>query len=433
MRACIWAAYIALTILTPSSAWAQNVCGNVQRAIDGEAVVTDDPGTLLRLAPHLGAPVLPRLLSRGAKGHDALAFATPIAVGLSRQGDALRLLREASVASPSDRLGRALGLLAIGDGAETGTIASALEKGSVKDRRRVAHALARFRQRRPEIMLYPALEDPDDEVRFLAAKRLLPLGSTRARRALVDLSRSSSSAFRAKAARALFLEGAFVRGEELALLSLEDRVRSLIDEADRGRRSAFRTLAEKSHASDPVLRAAAFAATAMVRAEGAALRKLEKTLAPKGLELAPPEALAALALLLEPTALKALEGLDAEGAERAVLVLFAYARAEDAELEPEHAGQLAGVVGGWMDAGKLSDDGASRAIRALAHLDPIAGLMLARRRVRGPEGRGLRAAVRVVGRRGTLSDLADLVDASRKWSPRMRVLALSSAARTCAR
>jgi hypothetical protein len=428
----VLAAYI------PARARADDLCRDIARTIDAEAVSTNDPRALMRLAPYVGANAVPALLSRAKGGDEEIAVAAYLAIGLSRHAESLRLLRDAPrPKSPRVRLGRSLALLAIGDGAESSTISHYLYEGTVGERRFTATSLSLMRQKRPQIMLYSSLEDPDELVRLEAARFLIPTQSVRARRSLIDLFKSGSTAqIRNRAANALLKSGHGFRSEELIQLKPAQRIRATMYDATRGRKISLRTLSGQIRSNDPLTRAAAFAAVALLGAETPAhLKRIEKTLTPKANDVPSPEALVTLALLNDSVSLKALETFDRQGAERAVMVLYAFGVAGNArsQLEPEHAGQIARAVESWMMRMLIGEHDIARALVTMERLDPLAGLLLARTRLLGADGRSQRTAVRVIGRSGSLGDVAPLADLAKRGSPSTRSAALVSAARVCAR
>lgn len=424
---------LAFALTSAQSVQAQDVCRSVQRTIDVEAASTNDPRALVRLAPSVGAQAVPALIQRTKSADEEIAFSAFLAIGLSRHADALRLLRDAPrPKSPVVRLGRSLALLAIGDGTETATISHALYEGTVGERRRTAAALAQMRQKRPQLMLFAALEDPDELVRLEAA-RVLWSGSARVRRVLTETFKSgSTTAVKSRAASAMLRAGYGFRPEDMASLSASQKMRATIGDAARGRRLSLRSLSAQIRAADPLLRAAAFAAVALAGADSPAqLKKLEKTLMPKE---PIPEAIAALALI-DAANVKALETLDRAGIERALAVFYVFTSANlaRAQLDPDHAGQIARVAEGWIARDQLDEASVARAIRIMERFDPFAGLLLARARLSSADGKAVRAAVRVIGRSGSLGDLPPLVALAKNSSPQTRSEALRAAARVCAR
>lgn len=427
-------ALLAFALTSTHPAEGQDVCREVQRTIDVEAASTNDPRALVRLAPSVGAQAVPALIQRTKSTDEEIAFSAFLAIGLSRHADALRLLRDAPrPKSPVVRLGRSLALLAIGDGAETATISHALYEGTVGERRRTAAALAQMPQKRPQLMLFAALEDPDELVRLEAA-RVLWSGSARVRRVLTETFKSgSTTSIKSRAASAMLRAGYGFRPEDMAALTAAQKMRATIGDAARGRRLSLRSLSAQIRSSDPLLRAAAFAAVALAGGADspAQLKKLEKTLMPKE---PIPEAIAALALI-DAGSVKTLETLDRAGIERALAVFYVFSSANlaRAQLDPDHAGQLARVAEAWIARGELDETSTARAIRTMERFDPFAGLLLARARLSGEDGRSVRAAVRVIGRSGSLGDLPPLVALAKKSSPQTRSEALRAAARVCAR
>jgi hypothetical protein len=429
-------AYIAMTMVLEDSSRA-SPCQQIARAIDTQAAEAEDPDVLIRLAPYLGMDAVRRLLSRAKTGEEGVAFYAYLAVGLSRHSEALRMIRESSrPASQTKRLGRALALLALGDGSDTGTITLSLLQGTAADRRRVARALSFMPQKRPRMMLYGALEDTDSQVRLSSSKVLFQVESIRARRALIDLFRNGSDAEKKRAGRVLLKSGYLFKPDELMMLAPVQRAQSMVLDAVRGRRSNLRLLGQQIRSNDDAVRTAAFASLALLGTDQTAgLRKAERLIRAKNNPDANAELLMALALMNDPSSMASLESFDRQAAERAVGVLWAFAAAgpPKSQLEPDHAGQLARAIEVWIQRGRLDEPEVARAIRSLERCDPLAGLRLARTRLGGAEGESLRTAVRVIGRSGSVSDVVALMGVAKKDNADLRSDVWRAAARVCRR
>lgn len=427
----------SLVAVVPAPALAEpQQCQDVSRAVGQLAVEVREERILLRLAPYIDPDTSVRLLARATSADEDGAFAAYLAAGLARHAETLRALR--ALPEPSSepkRLARALGLLALGDGVATATVARVLVQGSAPERRRVARALARMPQRRPRMMMLKALDDGDEEVRFLAGRALLDV-DPRGRRVLLDLMRSGSPAIQRRAAHALLRWGHVFRGDEMALFSVPERVQWAVADAVRGRRANLRQLGQLVRSGDEHVRTEALAVQALVGGDqgAATLHKLEKMLAGRQNAPVSPELSMALVLSGDTSALKGLGDLDRPGVARAIAVLWAFAGGgAKSQLEPDHAQQLAHVVEGWVHRGLVEEDDAARAMRALEGCDPLAGLIVARVRLGGPEGPGLRTALRVMGRSGQLADLSALAEIGRRGSIDVRSEAWRAAARICQR
>jgi HEAT repeat protein len=410
----------------------------VQRAIDQLALDSTDAKVIVRLAPFLGVDAAKKLLQRAQSADDETAFYAYLTVGLSRHSDALRVLYDGPrPKTDKQRLSRALALLALGDGAGTSTIANVLQSGPLAERRRVAEALAYMPQKRPRMILYDALEDVDEVVRFHAARVFADVEGIHARRTLVDIMKNGSAPFQKRAARILVRNGYPFRPDEMGQLQAADRVQSLVTEAVRGRRTNLRNLSLGVRSVDEATRSGAFAALGLLgSADAAATRKVEKALEKKSTPEMIDALVTALALAGDAKSTKALESFDKAQARRALLVIWGFASAgpPKSQLDPTHAGEIARAIEGWMTHGLIEQDDQSRAIRAMERCDPLAGLLLARSRIAiGGEGVALRSAVRLIGRSGSAGDLAQLFAIAKKGAQDLRAEAWRAAARVCTR
>lgn len=433
MKAPGLAAALALCVMLPASpvvAGNPALCAEVQRVIDRAPAEAKSGAALLALAPYLGEAAVDGLLERAVQRRDDV-LESYLALGLSRHASALRALRALpDSADPEQRLGRALGLLALGDGSGSGTIAAALESGSAPIRVRTARGLARLQQMRPKMMLASALEDPEEEVRLAAARALARLEARRVERTLLELRASTSPQIRRAAAAALLerrAQSTLEDAPEAPLhLRLVHRTRALV----RGRRAR---IAAELGAADPLVRASAFAAAALTGEPAAPqLRRL----AERARSASPgpsPEALMALALQGDEAASAELPRLEGADAERAIDVLFAYATlAKRGELPPERTRALADAALRWLAAGP-STEGEARVLGAFGRLEPEVGLRLARGRVGSAQGRAARVALDLFGRYGLASDLPLLTARAGAKDTGFDVGALEASARICER
>lgn len=195
----VWAVVGGLSlcalVASPRPAMAQ-ACSAVDA--EAEALVRGggDPDVLLEIARDLGPRGTSALIVRAEAG-DATAI---LALGLAGQADGLRALRERRIPPTATR---ALALLALGDGTQTGTVTRALVgPGSAAERARVAAYLGMIRAVRAREILEVALIDPEPLVRLEAAKPLAKLRHPKARRVLAELARSAPEPIRGAAVEA---------------------------------------------------------------------------------------------------------------------------------------------------------------------------------------------------------------------------------------
>ncbi|MBK8012447.1 MAG: HEAT repeat domain-containing protein [Deltaproteobacteria bacterium] len=431
---------LVLSLGTPSVARAAQdaPCAGLGRRIREAVERSSDPRAQLWLAPYTGPAAVDGLLSRARSGDESDAFSALFAVGLSRDVEALRRLRHIERPKPGlPTLGWALGLLALGDGSMTATIARALKVEPVAVRRRVAETLALLPQKRPRMLLYESLSDADPQVRLIAAEVHLKQNSRRARRVLLELLRAPRRTFRNRAGYALLHRRHRFSAEELAMLPEGLRVQALVAHALSGRRPNQKLLRQQILGADPSARVAALAAVAATGSESrgglARLRRLVR--ARRGLGAAA-EVSMAMALLDEQLVDAQLDEFSAAQAERAALVFFGFAAGGSPhnQLEPSHALRLATVFGDWVKRSLLSDELQSLMLLALDAADASAGLVAARARIgsRG-DGEGLRTAIKIVGRSGRLDDVPKLLGLLSKVDGKSRTRAevLRASAQTC--
>lgn len=132
------------------------------------------------VGPYLPRSELPRLLKLKPPHLDRF-----FAVGRSRRAFAMRLFYGDDAAVYP--LGRALGLLTLGDASQSALIQSQLKEGDRNTRRELVLALSLLPQNRPRMLLWNILGDPDPELRLVAARVIVKRGSRRAARVLSQL------------------------------------------------------------------------------------------------------------------------------------------------------------------------------------------------------------------------------------------------------
>ncbi len=409
------------------------VCEQVRSRIDETAPTIGDTARLLVLAPYLSEATAPKLLTRAKTSSSARsAVELYLAIGLSRHASNLKRLRDEPRATRRElRLGQAIARFALGDGTLTGTIAKALYEGSVDERRATAHALSLMRQKRPQIMLYDALQDPDPEVRLAAGRVHYPRRSRRARRVLLELLESGAPEIREDVAGLLvehhhrFSNGA----------PLPDRLRGrvLVDTAVRSR-SGARTARVQLMSRDAVERRAAFATLAGLGTYSVkTLARLAAKPKARYGDVVEAELTMALALMGDTASIHALPKLEKVNAEAAAEVLFSFsgAKAPYSQLDFDHAASLARAIEPWVVRGVVSQITQRRIYDALDRAESNAAAALARSRLAGPSGAGLAAAIRVLSQAGTTRDVPILIAvADRKVS--VRVEGYAAAAAICA-
>ncbi len=399
-------------------------CARVQSAIDGEVARAPRASRLLALAPFLGPTTLPALLARARSAPAEERVAVYLAFGLTRHARALQLL-QAAPERPGEGPGRALALLALGDGTGTATLSAVLARGATPERTRLARALARLPQTRPRMLLAGALEDPEPEVRATASLALYRAGWRSAERTLEALQALPGlpEKLRLRVVRALALGP----GEADEDPAEEGSAQSRGDLPRQPRRLAALLLS-----ADEATRAGALAAISTREALSvAALRRwIERAEKLRGAAVAA-EGTMALALLGDEAALRALGGLDRAGQGRALAVLGAHLGGDGEPLAEPLREALGAVVSSWLDRAGMPAELERRALSALETLQPRAALVAARARLRREGGRG--RALRIVGRYGDGADLGALLALAQEGPEGVRSRALVAAARICGR
>ncbi len=402
--------WIWMLAVWPTAALAEP-CREVSTRINALAPKAS-PAALRSLGPSFGPAALPALRARFDADPD-VAIAAGTAFGLARHAEGLRQL----TADPSPGLAEALALLALGDGVRTGSIAAELYEGSVQSRRRIARALSVLKQKRPRLLLYQSLVDTDSEVRWLAARALLDQGLYRPQRVLTELLREDDLA-RVRAARALLGAGRRLPAEVIPKLPPQVAVRAWV------------RAKENSWTSNEVQRTAALAVLLLQDPkqevfDRAALRyeKLYPSVAPE-FDLG-------RALRGDTEAVARLGRLDGAQAAKVVLLWWALGSAARGPFNQSEIRSVASTLESWIMRRLVAPADESRILSAAAGLDEVVGAELARARLLGPDGAGLRTAARVLAHAGELRDVARLLDAANRSAPRTQAVVLTAAARLC--
>lgn len=409
-------------------------CKNVVEAILGAARDMRSGGALSRMAPYM-PPDSVAVLSGRLSREQSPGLELWLALGRTQDASALVAMRALRPSSAlEDRLGHALSLLALGDGSETGTITQVLTSGPEPARLQVATELTHLWGVRPRDLLYPVLEDPSPEVRLVAARHLSSW-STRARRALQELSDGPEASLRAQALEALVERGQRLPMDRVQRLSPPYRARALLKEASRGSSLANRELRQDLKSSDAATRTFALAALAALAGESAdSLKRLAERARPAG-DLEPELSMARL-LLGDRGAQETLRGADREGIQRAVdvLWLFTASKLKTANPDATVVSAFLPVTEAWLIQGKPEEPVAARLFQAVEVLDADFALRLARARILGPAGLSFERACQNLARGGQLRDAETLLAAARRLSDEeARASALTAAARICAR
>lgn len=410
MGRCASGCALVLLALVGSAgpAWGEGPrCAAVDNSVEALYSTPLKPEPKVMLGPVAPERVVPALLAAARSSTGAASRASFLALGFSRHATALKALRDLREVGSGQRLGRALALLALGDGSESGTVAWALYRGPVEVRRSTARVLAEMEQSRPRRMLFEAMLDEDPQVRLTAAEVQIHRYSRRARRVLHELMVQGPEPLVAPAAQALYATNIPFRTDELQRLPdpLKGPMQVRLHMASR-RRSA-QSLKGKLPSTDRFVRAGAFAALAVSGdASAAVVRRFAKVaLAARGAS-AEAQLRMCLALMGDAEAIETLVALQGEEARAAVDVFWAFsgARASDHRLDAEHAAKLARGVESWLQRGFLDPVREAQVIEALHRADPLVGLQVARRRLVGGPGAGWQAALEVVRLSGIGAD-----------------------------
>lgn len=409
-------------------------CKNVAEAILEASSRLKSPGALSRLAPYMSPDSVP-VLERRLGNPGGRSMGLWVALGRTQHASALLAVRGLRASQQlEDRVGHALSLLALGEGAETGTITLALSSAPEALRERVATELAQLWGARPRDLLYPVLEDPSPAVRFVAARHLSSW-STRARRTLHELADGSDQRFRGLALEALVERGQRLPLDRVQRLSASHRTRALMKEASRGNSIALRELRSDLRSSEEPTRVGAMGALAALGAETSeSLRRITQKARPAG-DYEPELSMARL-LLGETSALSSVSEADPAGVARAVEVLwlFTHSKLKTATADPATTASFLPVAERWLLSVRLSEPRAMQLLQAVEVLDPELSLRLSRQRIRGSDGESFEVASHVLGRGGGTGDIPSLVAAAKRVEGEdSKSAALVAAARICAR
>lgn len=399
--------------------------------IDATAKTAKTPQTMIRLAPFYSENAVASLLSR--RDSYSVFRAARLALGLSKHAKGLRKLKE-KPPSASERLPNAVALLALGDGSESATIAHHLFEGKAPTRRWLVSALSNMPHKRPRMLLYQAMQDPDPVVRMVSAEVSLRYGSRRARRVLRKLLKEGPKPYRVQVAQSLLMRRHRFAPDELAKLPESFQVQAIV--GSEIRRAKLRSTRLQALSSYAPRRSAALAILAASGLESVAgFKRLAPRLRKKFGPSADAEVTMALALLNDPKALSALPGLPTELAMSAERVLWGFSGAGVPynRLGVEHSIALARALEGWVVRGNLSSRAQARAMRALEAAESTGALLLARARLMGPPGAALLTAIKLVGNYGTARDIQPLIAVGQRGPAEVSTEAWRAAALLCRR
>ncbi|MBI2373894.1 MAG: HEAT repeat domain-containing protein [Deltaproteobacteria bacterium] len=398
-------------------------CERAQVGLDA-LVLELDGEWAIRLAPYVSSVGVGPLAGLVWAKDESRATWAAIVLGMSRQSNALSALREEPRgAAPMTRLGRALGLLALGDGAGTGSIAEAIENGSPEQRRLVAQVLGKQRTMRAGALLAPLLRDPDPEARLWAARRGDWWKPQRARKALEELADWPEPEIHRPAARTLATRR--IHGRWLRVLPLPERAR--FDARRLNREASVAALRSALKEVDALAIPSALGVAAAAGVKTPILKRIVG-------DRAPGELFMLRWLEGDPEALAGIAQVDAPNAKNVIVLLFAYSGGDSSRLKltKEKSSELVPSFERFIVTKTVDDVVGSWAIRALDRLEPNAALALARTRVLGPEGIGQRSAMRVIGRHGD-SPVEVLLAGERSRDKATRAVALRAALDVCRR
>lgn len=407
----------AATLATP--------CTDLRSALDATLMEESEPEALWSLARMASRRGLEALADRYARSGGAVAISVPVAMGLGRRHEALRLLLEAAPVAAEAKLGQSLGLLALGDASRTATIAAALEGERLSAHRPlIASALARMPATKPRSLSYPLLLDPDVEVRLAVAPLHLLRGSRRARTALLQAALEGGPPRAVLATRVLLDAGHRFSRAELIRLPEAVGAEAVARHVDRGVDAIDFVTADRSELRvgglAGALRTGRLPPSAMV----SRLRRRGRDDVHAAGELA-----MARVLLgdLPSTALTALPRGSVRGA---VALLSAFSTPKTPYLARRSVQALAVVLEAWVADARISAEDRARAIRALGALNASAALEVARRGL-GAEPLVALASAEVVGRAGRDSDVVALLALARRLEGAERAETLTRAWSVC--
>ena len=413
-----------LLLLSVASSLGAGDCADVTHELTPLLLEEQDPLILWSLAPLADERAIGPLVQRirRVQGHEAVSVS--VALGLSRQSEALFALRTFSPESFEERLGRALGLLALGDASATATIAAAMREAPQPIRLVTAQALAQMMALRPRTLSYGLMSDPDPEVRLWAAKPHLAYGSDRARTVLWELTQSGRPTTSAQAIEALVEAGHRLGGPLPS--SLPIRLRITAWEMRKGDHHSPHVLDQ-----DNSVRAAALAVKARKKeplkaTQFKGLRRLGRLRSEVRGELRMFQALSSH----QPVS--SLETLEPQMIPGALRVLYGFST-QPAPEKPESSMKLTELLEKWVLRGHLEAEAERQAFGALAHLDAQAALDLARSRLPEAQADQALASIWVVARFGGWGDVSALISVLERPERSVRAAALQAALAICHR
>ncbi|MBX2813294.1 MAG: HEAT repeat domain-containing protein [Myxococcales bacterium] len=306
---------------------------------------------------------------RQASGDEAVVLG--VSVGLGRHPGILEILHQYEPNDPSQRIGRALGLLALGDGSGIQYLQNTLASRDYPMRRVMVSALLQISSARSQGLVDSLLNEADPETRLTIAEAYISSGNPRAQATLVELVNTPSSSVVAKAASAL------LRG---------------YSPAEDGR------LSNDGREDQP-----------------------EDTL------WSPHEIMRRFVMRGENH--PALDLPDGQFITEAIHSMTWYAK-EGGRLhpEPEALGQL---VRRWFASGHMLVSSQADGLKALERLAPSQALALARTHLMNPQENVARAAVMVVYQRGNEDDIGALIEVARRSQGMLRAESLRAVYHLC--
>lgn len=407
-------------------------CLRVDRAVEAFYRTSMPPEQTVLLAEIAPVGAVAGLMQTARADFGPSGRASYVALGLSRHARVLKQLRDLPQPKTQEKLGRALGLLALGDATGTGTVSWALINGPVELRRSTAWALSRMEQVRPRRMLFEAMVDPDPEVRLIGAEIHVHRYSRRARKVLRELLTGPHSA---RAAAAMYNAQVGFRAEDLPRLPDHLRGPVLIRLNPPHRKRSPQKLRTRLASKDAFVRAGAFAGLAAAATPPAMLKRYARTALKSRGVLAEAQLRMSLALLGDAESIETLQALDRDSARAAADVLWAFssARAPHHRLDAGHAAKIARGVESWMKRGFLEPFREAQMIRALQRAHVPVGVRLSRTRLSGGQGLGLAAALQILSADGRGADSDRILSALPRLGPAITVQALKAARALCAR